>query len=310
MKIAVFYYTQSGQALEVARNIVKPLEQTHDCTVAYNEIKPLHRFPLPWSRHEFFDAFPESRLGLPPCGIESMNVSSVTDAELVFIVGQSWFLSPSLPLQAFFTDKSMKKYLHGRKVVFVNCCRNMWLMTMLKIRDYLEQANASMVGHIVFQDDAPNLVSVLTIIRWLLYGKRNGRYMLPNAGISASDITNSSRFGELIKVAINSGDYHSLQTRLMNIGAIKYKPSVLFLERLGYRIFGLWAKFIRRKGMFGDKRRRARCTLFMVYLIIMLYLVSPIGTLLFWLTYPFRNVSKHKYDDCYKFGMARNLYSR
>lgn len=310
MKIAVFYYTQSGQALEIARNILKPLEQTHEHNVAYNEIKPLHKFPFPWSRQEFFDSFPESRLGLPPCGIYSMNVSSVADVELVIIVGQSWFLSPSLPLQAFFTDKSIRKYLHGRKVVFVNCCRNMWLMTMLKVRDYLEQSDASMVGHIVLQDAAPNLVSVLTIVRWLLYGKKKGTCLLPDSGISTSDITSASEFGEQLKVAINSGDYHSLQTRLMNIGAIKYKPSVLFLERLGYRIFGMWAKFIRCKGMFGDKHRRARCTLFMVYLIIVLYIVSPIGTLVFWLTYPFRNVSKHKYDDCYKFGLGRKLHDR
>lgn len=304
-KVAVFYYTQSGQALAIAQCIAKPLAQGG--SVAYKEIKPLHQFPFPWTKREFFDAFPESRLGLPICGIERIDVSDIADADLVIIVGQSWFLSPSLPLQSFFADKDITEYLHGRKVVFVNGCRNMWLMTMLKVRNYLEQTGAAMVGHIVLQDNTLNLVSVATIVRWLLYGKKEKSWLLPNAGVSISDIANASKFGETIKECISTGDHHSLQSKLMEAVAIKYKPSVLFLERLGHRMFGLWAKFIRSKGGFGDERRSARCTLFMAYLVTVLYLVSPIGTIVFWLTYPFRSLSRHKYDDCYKFGAERQL---
>lgn len=307
MTIAVFYYTQSGQALSIARSITRPLEQEKENSVVYKEIKPLHKFPFPWSIREFFDAFPESRLGIPPCGIERVDTTDITEARLVIIVGQSWFLSPSLPLQAFLADKVIEEYLHGRRVVFVNCCRNMWLMTMQKVRDSLERIGATMVGHIVLQDDTTNLVSVATIVRWLLYGKKERSWLLPDAGVSVQDIAEASRFGDIIKEHLIADDYGQLQTRLVDAGAIKYKPSVLFLERLGYRMFGLWARFIRCKGGFGNQGRRFRCTIFMVYLIAVLYLVSPLGTLVFWATSPFRRISRYKYDDCYEFSAERKL---
>ena len=104
MKIAVFYYTQSGQALNVARSICSKM---NDVSVVYKEIVPLTTYPFPWSKNAFFDAFPETRLGIPPSGIVPMDFSDVEDAGLVLVVGQSWFLSPSLPLQSFFTDDNI-----------------------------------------------------------------------------------------------------------------------------------------------------------------------------------------------------------
>ena len=195
MKIAVFYYTQSGQALNVARSICSKM---NDVSVVYKQIVPQTTYPFPWSKNAFFDVFPETRLGIPPSGIVSMDFSDVEDAGLVLVVGQSWFLSPSLPLQSFFTDEQVKQYLNGRKVVFVNACRNMWLMTSRKVKAYLSDANAKMAGQIVLQDEAPNLVSVITVIRWLIYGKKEGNRLLPSSGISDASIKESSRFGVII----------------------------------------------------------------------------------------------------------------
>ena len=112
MKIAVFYYTQSGQALNVARNICSKM---NDVSVVYKQIVPQTTYPFPWSKNAFFDVFPETRLGIPPSGIVPMDFSDVEDAGLVLVVGQSWFLSPSLPLQSFFTDEQVKQFLSGRK---------------------------------------------------------------------------------------------------------------------------------------------------------------------------------------------------
>ena len=178
MKIAVFYYTQSGQALSVARHLFGRMD---GISVVYKQIVPLTDYPYPWSKNAFFDAFPETRLGIPPSGIAPMDLSDVEDADLTVVVGQSWFLSPSLPLQSFFRDEQVKGYLAGRKVVFVNACRNMWLMTSRKVKAYLSEAHAQMVGQIVLQDEAPNLVSVLTVIRWLIYGRKEAGWLLPAA---------------------------------------------------------------------------------------------------------------------------------
>ena len=94
MKIAVFYYSQSGQALKAARNICKPLEKSgdrsgDDVRVVYKEIVTQRQYPFPWSKDEFFDVFPETRLGIPLSGIEPMDFSDINDADLVLVVGQS-----------------------------------------------------------------------------------------------------------------------------------------------------------------------------------------------------------------------------
>lgn len=298
MKAIIFYYSQSGQALDIATNLANAIGEA-----MLKEIRSTHNFPYPWSRREFFDAFPETRLGMPPCGIEKIELEDVRDAKLVVIVGQSWFLSPSIPLQAFLEDEGIRTFMKGRKVVFVNGCRNMWLMTMHGVRQSLSDMGAAMVGHIVMQDSHANLVSVLTVIRWLFYGKKQRAWLLPDAGIKSLDITKASLFGKIIAQAITTNNYSQLQENLLKARAINYKPSVLFLERLGHRMFGLWAKFIRHKGNFGDRRRSFRCTLFMVYIITVLYIMSPFGVLFFWLTYPLRNITRQKEIDCNKFGM-------
>ena len=298
MKTAVFYYTQSGQALAAAQSICQPL-QGDGMTVVYKQIVPEQPFPFPWSKDEFFNVFPETRLGLPPYGIQPIDLEDVQDADLVMVVGQSWYLSPSLPIQSFFTDERIKQYLGGKQVVFVNACRNMWLKTSHAIKGYLRDAGATFVGHIVLQDNnAPNLVSVITIIRWLIYGKKEPTRLLPQAGINDKEIAEASQFGQIIRDTCRDGAVDGLQDRLLAAGAIKYKPSVLFVEKIGHRMFGFWAKFVRKKGGFGDPRRRGRLNAFCIYLFSALFAISPFGVLVFWLTYPFRHIPRHRQEDC------------
>ena len=295
MKTVVFYYTQSGQALEAARSICMPMEQAG--SVVYKQIVPQQQYPFPWSSDEFFDTFPETRLGIQPSGIEPIDFTDIDDADLVMVVGQSWFLSPSLPIQSFFMDSQVAGYLKGGDVVFVNVCRNMWLMTARKVRNDLRAAGVRLVGHIVLQDKAPNLVSALTIVRWLLYGRKPASGLLPDAGVRDADIVSASRFGEIILKAWQDGSLANLQSQLLSSGAISYKPSILFLEKAGHRMFGLWAKFIRRKGGFRDKRRRLRVQLFFYYLLVVLFVVSPFAQLFFFLTYPLHRVGRHRQED-------------
>ena len=292
MKTAIFYYSQSGQTLDVAKSIAAPM-----ATVVYKEIVPEEQYPFPWSKEIFYDTFPETRLGLPPSGIQPIDFSDIEDADVVMVVGQSWFLSPSMPLQSFFTDVRVKAYLKGRPVVFVNACRNMWLMTSRKIKAYLADVGARFVGHIVLQDEAPNLIGVVTIIRWLVYGKKEATRLLPPAGIDEEDIKKASRFGEIIEKAVAGNDLSQLQEHLLEAGAIHYRPSVLYVEKVGHRMFGLWAKFIRKKGGWRDPNRRGRVRLFDIYLMTVLFVVSPFGVLFFYLTYPLHHIKRDREVD-------------
>lgn len=298
MKVAVFYYSQSGQALCVAKSICKPLvEYGHQ--VIYKPICPSEEFPYPWNKNEFFDIFPETRLGLPPFGINAIDLSDIEDAELVIIAGQSWFLSPSIPIQSFFNDGVVRSYLHDRDVVFVNACRNMWLMTARQIKSYTKDIGARLVGHIVLQDHHANLISALTIVRWLMFNRKESKFLLPDAGVSKKDIDSADRFGNVIADAYSNDKVDSLQDELLKKGAIIYKPSVLFLEKAGHRMFGLWARFIRKKGGFRDKRRQTRVNMFFYYLLFVLFVISPFGQLFFFMTYPLQKVNSQYKLDCY-----------
>jgi hypothetical protein len=293
MKTAVFYYSQTGQALQAVKYICQPLEA--DGTVVYKQIKPIEQYPFPWSRYEFFDTFPETRLGMPPSGIEPIDFSDINDADIVIIAGQSWFLSPSLPLQSFFMDDQVQHYLQGRQIVFVNACRNMWLMTSREIKRYIHNMGARLTGHIVLQDKTPNLISALTIVRWLIGGRKKAERLLPDAGIPDTELQKATRFGDIIR---NTWKTELMHQRLLEAGAINYKPSILFLEKAGHRMFGLWAAFIRKKGGFRNPQRRQRVNMFYYYLLIVLFLISPFGQLFFYLTWPFQHVRRQKLGDC------------
>lgn len=293
LTVAVFYYTQTGQALAIARSLSAPLEAA-GCRVVEREIRPVTAYPFPWSSEAFFQVFPESRLGIA-CAIEPVDLSgAVAEADLVIVAGQSWYLSLSTPLHAFFQSPEVRAYLRGRPVVFVNGCRNMWVMTQSETRRYLREIGARYVGFIELHDRAPNLVSVLTIIRWLFYGRKEATRLLPAAGVSQRDVADADRFGLIILRTLYDGQWEQLQERLMHEGAVTFIPRLYFIERNGYRMWGRWAHFVRRRGGAGDPHRQGRLRLFKAYLFFVLYAVSPFGLLFYWLTYPLRRAALKK----------------
>ena len=171
-------------------------------------------------------------------------------------------------------------------------------MTSKMVKAYCHEIKARQVGQIVLQDTAPNLISALTIVRWLLYGKKQRSGLLPAAGVRKTDIEDASRFGDILKTACEQNNFQHLQAQFLAAGAIDYKPSILFLEKAGHRMFGHWAKFIRKRGGFRDPRRRTRVNLFFIYLLVVLFVVSPFAQLFFYLTYPLQRVGKHRREDC------------
>jgi hypothetical protein len=299
-KIALFYYSQTGQARAIADSVCKPFVQAGD-NIVRKEITPEESYPFPWSAMDFFQVFPESRLGIP-CKLKSMDLSDVEDADLVLVAGQSWYLSWSMPLHAFFQSKDIKNYLRGRDIIVTMGCRNMWAMTQRKTREYIREAGGRYVGFISLQDKAANLVSVMTIIRWLFYNKKDATRFLPAAGVSLEDINHAEVFGEIIREALARNDFRGLQAALIRERAVTFLPTVYFIEKNGYRLWGQWAKFIIGKGPYKNAGRRPYLRLFCVYLFFVLYAVSPVGMIFFFLTYPFRRASlrKAQQEMCYE----------
>lgn len=299
-KIVIFYYTQTGQALAIAESVCRPLaEAGHE--VVRKEIAPEEPYPFPWTAMEFFQVFPESRLGVP-CKLKAIDFSDAEDADLVVVAGQCWYLSWSTPLHAFFQSEDVKKYLKGRAIVVTMGCRNMWAMTQRLTRSYIREAGGRYAGFISLQDKAANLISVITIVRWLLYNKKEATRLLPAAGVSPEEISRAAVFGRLIRDALDRRDFSGLQDALMREGAVTFLPTLWFIERNGHRLWGRWAAFILRKGACRDAAREAWLRVFCVYLFFVLYVVSPVGMTVFFLTYPFRRASlrKARRELCYE----------
>ena len=299
-KIALFYYTQTGQALQIADKICEPLEQA-GCEVVRKEIVPEKPYPYPWSAMGFFQAFPESRLGVP-CMLKPMDLSDVEDADLVIIAGQSWYLSWSIPLHSFFQSDAIRRYLKGRPIVVSMGCRNMWVMTQQLTRQYIRETGGHYVGFISLQDKAANLVSAITVIRWLFYDKKNATRLLPAAGVSPEDMDNATVYGRIIHDAMARNDFAGMQEKLMEKKAVTFLSTVYFIEKNGHRLWGQWAKYVLKKGAYNDPKRKPYLRAFCIYLFFVMYVVSPIGMLFFFLTYPFRRASlrRAKVESCFE----------
>ncbi|MDR2533225.1 MAG: hypothetical protein LBC81_00340 [Tannerellaceae bacterium] len=283
-QIVAFYYSQTGQGLDILRSVCRPLADAgHE--IVYREIIPEEAFPYPWSADAFFDAFPESRQGIG-CTTVVSGLSDVPDPALVIIAWPAWFLSPAIPVHGFFANEAVRGYLRGKDVVSICGCRNMWIKAQEGVNAYMDSCGARRRGVIILQDRHHNLVSVITIIRWLIGGRRERRGLFPDAGVSRRDIEGAAVFGGIIAGAL--GEYDNLQSRLLGAGAVRYKPDIAFVEKIGHSIFGIWSEWILRKGKAGDARRAFRLKLFKYYLFTVLFLVSPVGLLAFYATYPFR----------------------
>jgi len=280
-QILIVYYTQTGQIKEILDSITEVIKQDNQIEIDYWELLPETPFPFPWKASEFFDAFPESVLEIP-CQIKQPENQLKARYDLVILGYQPWYLSPSIPIASFFNTECAKTVLNGTPVITVLGTRNMWIQAQERIKTKIANCEGTLVGNIVLEDKAPNLISVFTIARWLMKGqKKSDRAWLPDAGVSDNDIRNASRFGASIINAIKSNTFNSLQTELLKKQAVVIHPTLMSIEKRGIRLFGLWAKFIRAKGGASDPKRRYRRKMFEIYLYLVIYLISPFAGLIF-----------------------------
>jgi hypothetical protein len=243
---------------------------------------------------------PESVKGIP-CELESLTVNVQEDFDLVIVAWQPWFLSPSIPFHAFFQHESAKKLLKGKPVITVTGCRNMWYIAQIRIKQYIQEAGGRLAGNILLFDKAPNLLSLVSIIRWMFKGKKD-RYLkiIPPAGVTQTDIDDAIRYGHIIRESLRDENFDKLQPKLVSAGAVDVRTGLVMIEKRGIVMFRLWAGFILKKGPYGAKSRLSRVRLFKYYLLAVLYLVSPFATLLYQIIRPFRGKTIKKQISLYQ----------
>lgn len=295
--VLVIYYSQSGQLQSIAQSIAKPLVASNDVNVVFHEIQLEKPFPFPWNKEAFFDAFPESFLQIPtalkPFSEEIVN----TKFDLILFHYQVWYLSPSIPINSFLKSSEAKKLFNNTPVVTISGSRNMWVMAQEKIKVLLKNNNAQLKGNIALVDRVGNLISVITIVEWMFSGvKKKYLGIFPLPGVSDKDIVESSKFGEIILSDLKKGDFEELQPKLVQVGAVKISSYLVSVDRTANKIFRKWSNFINTK----KESRKTWLKLFNIYLLLAIWLISPIVYILHVFSHPWNKRKREKEIQYYQ----------
>ena len=192
--------------------------------------------------------------------------------DLIVLGYQPWFLSPSLPVNSLLSHPGITSVLKNTPVITISGARNMWINALEKIKQSLKTSGANWVGSIALVDKHPNLISVITILYWMLGGKKD-RYLglFPKPGVSDEDIRSCKKLGDITENYLAKENFVGLQEELLANKALIVNYNLLFTESKAGRIFRIWANFI-------DKRQNKRPWLivFKYYLIIAIFIVAPI----------------------------------
>jgi hypothetical protein len=278
-KVLVVHYSQTGQLTDIVDSLLGPLADAPKVAITHLALKPKPSYPFPWTAQRFCDVFPESVEGVP-CKLEPLEIDPEARFDLIVLAYTVWYLSPSLPVQAFLRSPEAVRLFPGTPVVTVIGCRNMWLLAQEQVKQRLYELDAHLVGNIVLGDRAGNLTGVVTIAYWMLTGRKDRLLgVFPRPGVDEKDIRQASRFGLILRKALQEDKWDLDQDVLNAVGAVVVEPAYIIFERRIRRIFHIWARFIRKKGGPGAPERQRRVLAFFFYLLAAIVVLAPLATL-------------------------------
>ena len=282
--ILVITYSQSGQLDSIVESVLSSINGK--ANIFYEKIKPKPDFPFPWKDTTFWDAMPES-VEMIPSKIEPLSIDMSIKYDLVILGYPIWFLSPPIPLTTFLKSKEAELIINNKPIITIIGSRNMWVVAQEDIKRMIKGNNGRLVGNISLRDRHHNLPSVITIIHWMISGRKDRLWgIFPKPGISDRDIDEADRFGPTILSALENSQFDDLQEKLLEQKSVEIVPSVLSIEKKGKKIFRIWSKLILKKGGPGNIARESRLRIFKWYLLFAIFIVSPIVTLFYYITYP------------------------
>jgi len=272
-KILAIYYSQSGQLKEILDQFLLPFSE-NSIEIEYLKVEPEVEFSFPWTAKSFFEAMPESVL-VKPVPLKPFNLLS-EKYNLVIFAYQPWFLSPSIPANSILQHADFIRIMKDTPVITLIGSRNMWINGQEKVKKLLQRCEARLVGNVVLTDRHNNFASAVSILHWMLSGKKE-KYLgiFPIPGVSIEDIQNTRRHGQSAYEHFKSGDYSSLQQQFIDNKAVEIKSNLMFIEGRAGKLFSIWANFINRR-----KNRSFWLIIFKYYLLFALFIVAPIVLLI------------------------------
>lgn len=298
--VLVIYYSQSGQLKEIAQSISHPLIESDEVHVDFYKIELTADFPFPWTSDVFFNSFPETFQQIPSEIKSPPQHVLDTSYDLILFHYQVWYLTPSIPINSFLKSSYAHHILMNKPVITISGSRNMWAKAQDKVKVLLLDNEASLVGNIAMTDRHGNWISVITIVDWMFSGvKRKAYGFFPMPGVSTRDIDNASKFGDIILKYLKRDNYQGMQADLVKRGAVKYKFFLVSMDQKGNRMFTVWSKLILKN----TTKRNFLVSAFKYYVIIAIYLISPIVFLLELLLFPLLYFIKIKKEKKHYLGL-------
>lgn len=273
MKVLVIHYSQTGQLTEILKNITSEI-QSSEITVEHIRCETKKVFNFPWSTEKFYDAMPESVLHTG-CDIKPFTPKE-SKYDLVIFGYQPWFLNPSIPSMGILKTETFKQLIKDTPVVTVIGARNMWINAQDVVSEKIKEAGGKLVGNIPLVDKSPNTLSAVSIVHWMLTGKKSKKWgIFPKPGVSQDDIDNSGDFGKIIQSNLKNKTLSNLQDEVLKTNKVSIKWTIVFIESRAKKLFKIWANLVIKKGITPAKRRRW-LVFYRIYLVFVLYILSPI----------------------------------
>lgn len=268
-KILVLYYSQTGQLSDILNSYTEPLIKAGN-SVEFVRVHPQTEYSFPWSGKSFFAVMPDSihRITTPLKPFELKE----TKYDLIIFGYQAWFLSPSIPANSLLQDPRVRAVMKDTPVITITGARNMWISALEKIKVTFKEIGAKHAGNIVLVDKHHNLISFITIFRWMFKDKKEQAGSIwPASGVSKADIEHTKVFGEITNKHLQNGEWSNLQNELFANKAVIVKYNLMYTESKAVRLFGIWGNLIVKR-----KNRDPWLVAFKYYIIIALFIAAPL----------------------------------
>lgn len=273
-KVLVLYYSQTGQLKRVIDSFISDLGDS-EIKVDMKAIEPVTPYPFPWPFYQFFDEFPES-VFMDGCAIKPLE-NLEEDYDLIILGYTVWYMAPSIPVTAFMHSAQAKEIFKGKPVVTLAACRDMWVLAQEKIKEMLSDLDARLIDHVALTDQGGSVLSLVTLPRFLLTGKKDPFLFFPAAGITDEEIEATSRFGKRLKEALKQDKEKQNEAMLKNLGAVSVNGKLIATEKIADRSFKIWSKLIKLSGKKYSFGRKITISVYVLFLLLLIFTVIPIN---------------------------------
>jgi hypothetical protein len=283
-RVLVLYYSQSGEVADIASLFAAELSRT-GAEVTVERLNPEIPYPYPWrSIRRFFDAMPESVLGLPPPN-RLVGYDPTSRFSLVVLAYPVWFLSPALPIQAFFRLPHAE-VLRATETVTITVSRAMWQRASERLKGLLATAGAVHCDNVVVTHQGSPLLTLVSTPRALLYGRKDSLLgIFPKAGVADSERARIRGLAAVMAQRLHGGRSFG-ESLLSGEPAISITRWLVVPELLASYCFYGSAVAIRALGKIHPALRALGVYAFIVFLLLLILIGLPLaiaGSALAWL---------------------------